>query len=1306
MQRPYRKGGGRAEDIDRSDDTADVGAVPLAEAVGIPSVPTPAAISLCHRPVDGQKPVPLTQDAVLKLGEKLYIQYEWSSAERFEADKKYFIGDLPAAIPLDGEKYNIFMAEGYTFATLEIENNQVFVTFHDKKDAHGTLGSLRNIYLGFAAKLAEDAASKQDNGEMKFFLPGADVETTVVVADYLPQGPKLSKRCVQLDPITGVAIWEINYQAPQAGYYTNQHIAEPRIATPSALIDHLPEGMTYVADPAPTLPAGITAQADTVGIVRFELSDTAAAADQTISYQTQIKADMLLKLTQNAWPLQKAGGSNEFKNSVEGHASEGTICLKPQTATAVFQGGLSGGSALAKTGTYDPTTQCVTWTVTVNTVSNSFKYLKLLDTLGENLKYVEGSIQVKADDAVQTQVDPHVSFQESDRMLTLWLFGSKNSPDTQNAQPNFGDAHKFEITYETKVTDAYLQAQNVNPSTVKNKARLEYEWLGGEGTTPAVYTPPKLAQGVAPVGLSNVLIQKRGLSYDPTSHVLNWQVRVNPNQIDMKQATITDLLPDDGIVNKDGKQYKIELVYRDIAQLEKEVQTSSSVNLSHTKLLYSNDGRVIGFSFDLTDLGKQTLTFPVQGRVVDASFWATNNRMQVKNTVKMERVSVGTVPLAGSFEAAGVIVADVKKLSKAVGSYDVAKKSLSWTLKINESKVEGCGAVTITDTLPEGVDYIAKSAAITDSTGANKLIADINTDAEKVDGKQVTWKLPKEYVDGKTVTLRYQTTLDPASELNREKFQNQKKLTFLNQVQLISEAHSEPIEAVAAAVLNHTMLDKKTSATKGNKATYQVKVNPYGLAIANDGGKKITLKDQLSVGLVPDVQSVKVYRATHQVQAANGYTPSFTKGAIETDVVVKYALEDGASILTITIPDGQPYLLEYDAYALKANVSLSNQIKLEGTNIEASFDGQGMSEASFSFDAYGGAMRSEKIPGNWELSIKKTDLSGKAITFTKQDIDENKKATATFGLYKNDDNKPWLTGSCDPVTGICIFSQPTAVLTSDVTRLAVKELTAPTGYKADAGFHLLTDADLADLKAAGTVTLEMKNEKLSESGPTQPEGGSGKPGGGETPGGSGSPISPVTPVPPTPPVTPVPPAPPTEVQQPADQEADKPQEKEKEQDEDKDKDKDKKQPNDESQKDKKDKNKQDQVKKENKKTDKNPDKGKPGRDKTSDTAAENRPGSSNSSSSVGISDISGTSTTTNSSSSRSDGTGSHAKSLLEDSTGAGTTKQHTESEQTQQAGQPKIAQTGQNWYMVLLLTFFGLALLGIAVVLIYTDENV
>lgn len=1267
----------------------------------------------------------LAAGSELSLGDMIFVRFDWKNLDVFVKDTPYQLFTLLGHPLKNSGTTEEIRLETELIAELAIDVDGI-VSFTCRTD--NTEG-IENVYAAVGCTLAADEDDVDEKGQLRLQLPGMKDSVTITVADFKPAPPKLEKEASPVGA-DGVVTWTLKYTAAASAYEG---------AVPVKLVDTLPDGMEYVAGSATASDPAI----DTSGpgsdgkTLTWEISGEKNGALTTLTYQTKLTDAALSALWKNT--MQKNQGAASYENKVVGYDAGGNIIdnLSASATASIDESWVNDHIALDKTGTYDAATHKIKWTVTVKPVSLSFAYLKVIDTMGKGLS-LDAVPEVNVNTAsghcsIDAQSDGRTE-------MTLWLYGAQataagNIKGNQNFTPDSNG--NYTITYTTTVSEDYFHHTSmgddagstaaIGDDDVKNSAKLEWQWLDGEGQ-PGELTPPAVEKGpYASDGLTNNVLRKAGIGYDPATHILTWNVTVNESGLDIQTADFKDLLADDGVMTGvNSAKYELKLVYADENELKQTITTalwekdSGASVTGDVNFIKSESGqRNIGFTCKLSNVTK-TVTFPVQAEVIDASFWAVNHsdkEASAKNEATLSAIKVrtleGTEIDLKDFTASASVSPCSNMLKKEHIDFTLDRSNdsadrggcVTWKLTINTNKTTGLGAVTVTDTLPAGMTYVDDSAIFTaGSTSVNGSNISVKISGTAEGRQTVTWKLGATDentncdVNGKEATLTYWTKVDYDMLTDGKKaFLTQDSIGFKNSAALWSDAYAaEPSEAVSTAVLDNTVLNKTHTLT-GNKASYKVALNPYGISIAEPGYTKLYLEDRMPAGLVLDLDSVKLYQAGCTVKRSNGlYGISLDQSVLVSDPKLDYKVEKTASggtqnVLMIPVEDQTPYVLTYDAYIVQTNVELTNEISVVGSAMPVQ-TGLSNNAAAVKLASFGGAMRLPK--SNWTVEVKKTDTAGKAVTFTPQQIAAGSR-TAVFGLYTaKSDQAKLLEAACDPGTGVCAFSQPTKIL-DNVTNLYLKELSAPTGYVRNSEWMELTAGQVAVLKGKGTVSLSVKNEKEDANRPENPDtpgtgggtgggtgtsGGGGGTGGGTGTSGGGTGGGSVTPGDGN---TPADPEKPDSEKDPDDPSDDK--------------------DDPETDEDKKD---GDKDKNSNKDKDKDKDKGKPkptkkpSKDKNSGKTngsgkSDQTGGTSGSGGSKGASGTKGTSGSQSYNGTIKSGSGeesgtkvSNAKSGAQDT-----------AETVDGAKQPAIPQTGQNWYGVAMLVALGVLLLLGAIVI-------
>lgn len=1080
-----------------------------------------------HADNNGEPGNELTDDNVISTDDMLWLRFKWSDDETLdvlalETGKKYRLCTLPSQISTSGiNGIPINAKDGKQFAMLHVGDadpdgkKPVYIEFTRLK----LCGA--NVYIN--CSFAKDASADGDNDFITIDLPG-NKSYEITVKDFLPDGPKLEKTATTFDH-KGLVTWTITYTPAEDGYAGNPHIPNPM---PKAvwLKDTLPKGMLYVENSAKVDGSSVEVTVDPVNTdpsqtLTYKIPDSDAPV--TLTYQTRLTDAECAKLwiegeKYSGSYTNTVQGLDETKKSIDGLSAQGT---------AFFDGTWAGDhAALNKKGNYSKETQKATWTITVNTLSRNFEYLQVVDTMAKGLTFVSGSLRINGVGispessglhAIETNADGTSTF-------TLDLYKDQKrlfAPDSNG---------QYTITYETTVDAGYL-LQTIGDADVQNKAELKWAWYNnGKGEGPgsgSLPQNPSIGKGpVMPGGLSNRLIAKDPVSYDPATRIITWAVTLNTFQQNIDSVHFEDKLEYDGCIcivdpesrnlskfqDENGNYCRVKLLYDSEDDLIKSLATSldGTVNQETIKFLNSNISdfqfinktdsngeRNIGFSCNLKKLGTKQLTIYIRAEVIDASFWAANrpkgdeyrvqNRAGISN-LKIQLSDGTTMDIEGEQRPSANQAVWSTILAKESGDYDPSTGRMEYKLTINENKTNDLGKVTVVDTLPAGMTYETGSTQIDGVQVEDDGIVEVD-EAENI----ITWTLSKDNektnVNGRTVDLKFVAKLDVDGAVNDEGenlFLTQDVVELKNTATLKSEAYDEFIKEVTSeAKLANKVLDKSAvQDTDSNKVSYTVKLNPYGVRLHNEENAQLYLEDTLPAGLVLDLESVQLYKATTSSiydDTRKIYTTEMVKGDI-VDLAGKIeyeTIENGTkNRLRVSVDDKQPYILTYDAYIVQSNTDLVNEVALTGSVLPEG-SSVGNDSATCRIAAFGSAYI--KVPDNaWELRITKTDkTSGNAIIFD----EEHTGTPARFGLYKDKDDSSMLQeGTCAPDTGVCTFSQTKSVL-DDVTTLYIRELEAPTGYIRDDEWHELTSEQLDSLKIGGKVGLSISNKPKDEDTP-------------------------------------------------------------------------------------------------------------------------------------------------------------------------------------------------------------------------------
>ena len=439
---------------------------------------TRPAITVLAMEDDGSPGEPLANDTRLKLGDQIYLRFDWEivlESSGLNLNTYYELCALPSYLDTDATSVPIIQEGIGQFATLHVrETNgqkRVWIEFLRLNDIHDA-----HVAIGF--HLADGGKPNNTEGKIELNLPGMKAAVTIVVTDYLPKGPSLEKTAKAIDD-SGQVGWTITYTPAEEGYAANNGSG----AIPDAvrLEDTLPEGMEYVADSAMVngtqiMDSSIAYDADSHTLSYTIAPDIQAGAPIALTYETRLNNAAVYELWTNPQKLDftnAAWGIDEWGQTIPELSASHTVTVSKDWA--------DGHAALNKTGTYsfDGVSRRAAWTITVNTVSRNFEYLQVIDTLGKGLTLNPAAIKVNGNAAA---ADCYTVSTNADGTTTLTLSLYENS--AAKISPNADGS--YTITYDTTVSDDYFwQTADSNgellitDDDVKNQAKLQWKWATG-----------------------------------------------------------------------------------------------------------------------------------------------------------------------------------------------------------------------------------------------------------------------------------------------------------------------------------------------------------------------------------------------------------------------------------------------------------------------------------------------------------------------------------------------------------------------------------------------------------------------------------------------------------------------------------------------------------------------------------------------------------------------------------------------------------------------------------------------------------
>ncbi|GFZ29882.1 membrane protein [Clostridium zeae] len=459
----------------------------------------------------------------------------------------------------------------------------------------------------------------------------------------------------------------------------------------------------------------------------------------------------------------------------------------PVTVNINFEQPVAVPTSIEKSGSYDPSTNQITWTVKVNKEKVTVKNGQVIDNIPIGQEYVKNSAAI--DNGGDSSKFSYQPAEPGDNAKTGTL--KYTFPETIN------DVYK--ITFNTKVTDPKVFEKEGASTKEYNTVVLNHD-----GTT---------ISNTASVTVTTNYIDKSGKYVELTSQSgsiagrIDWTIKVNNNAQVLTNAKITDNIPE-GLTLTTGS-FKV----------------NGSVETGYT---YKNN--TLEYTFQGTIDKPQIITFSTD--VTDPNVYNSNAGKTYTNTVTLSGEGVNGTPTATS-NGVGVPSNVIRKTGV---SYDPSTHYITWKIIVNNNKINIDKAV-VTDNIPIGQKYVEDSATI--DQGAD--IKDFEYVAASGNDTSKTGTLTYKFAGtiNKTYTITFKTEI-----MDNNVFGVNKTTTMYNTAVLtgenIPQSSSTGSINVTSEVINKSNIGYDYTT---RELTWKVVVNKNAMPIKNG-----VVTDNISLG--------------------------------------------------------------------------------------------------------------------------------------------------------------------------------------------------------------------------------------------------------------------------------------------------------------------------------------------------------------------------------------------------------------------------------------------------------------------------
>ncbi|GAA0236427.1 SpaA isopeptide-forming pilin-related protein [Metaclostridioides mangenotii] len=402
-------------------------------------------------------------------------------------------------------------------------------------------------------------------------------------------------------------------------------------------------------------------------------------------------------------------------------------------------------ASIHKKGSYDATTNEITWEIIVNPENVKVQEVKIVDVISEGQEFVVGSVKINGQDANNKDY----GYDSNEGELTYTF------PDTIET--------KQLITFKTKLASMGLESHG---KTIVEKNQATF-----------IHDDTTVVSNEATVLIKPDFIQKIG-KYDEATKTIKWTIKVNNSSQTITNTVVTDDIPDglkfiDGSVKVDGKS---------------------------TEENYSIDGQKFIYTFPDTINGPHTIEFSTN--VVDKDIYLSNEGKNFNNTATITENGNGS---ASDGSEVGVYSSVISKHGTV---YDASTGEITWEIVVNRNKIDIEDAV-VTDDIMKGQEYVKDSFSIynhstNESKPNGKFSYRPSTSDDSTKTGTLTYKFDDKITDTYVVKFKTRVTDPKIFASNADvKYHNTAKLTGKN----IKDSESTAEQKVISQVINKSSID-------------------------------------------------------------------------------------------------------------------------------------------------------------------------------------------------------------------------------------------------------------------------------------------------------------------------------------------------------------------------------------------------------------------------------------------------------------------------------------------------------------------
>ncbi|NCB41615.1 MAG: hypothetical protein EOM59_03240 [Clostridia bacterium] len=612
-----------------------------------------------------------------------------------------------------------------------------------------------------------------------------------------------------------------------------------------------------------------------------------------------------------------------------------TVTFTPQWITKAGE-----SSDAGSTGDYDPTDRTITWTITANQMEASLNNVVITDVLPAGLTF------------------DHASWQTWNG--SVWSTPATDiTPSAIGGEYEIGNiSSKILLTIISNVTN---EGPTTGITTYSNSASIS--WTGSPGTV--------LSTGNINVGVGYNAISKSGVA-DTANQKIEWTVNVDTRGQDIPDLNVYDLLVYGNTINLSTVTGIPSITPTDLTPRYGQKYAGNFTGTgtcTASAIAIMQDGVQVADLLEITGLTTSAInTFSFDSQVVNPDIFAGNKTTTVYNTATLFNSNTKLNASTGSVNYINRLLlktmlnrqaisdpqTGVNNLTTSLTSgFDYQEKSAIFRLNINADGLdltnttnaagETLGTVTLTDTLPDGwefIDIISGSGIkylIFEGTRSGSTVLATDTTPDTVMGFDAIFNTTTAAFTFTSLNQPYVILVKarPTSDTAAQYFSiNQPLLTKRNNVTLKTANWTTGVSTYQDVTITSQVLSKTTTRPTAGELLWTIDYKPYDLSQPGD-----RLEDTIPIGIDLRMdasgnlllgENITVNEMTLNADGSYTTGPAIT---LVLDTNVSY--DNSTRVLSFIIPDSSTaYRFNYLTDITGEPGTVTNNVSLIGGSTE------------------------------------------------------------------------------------------------------------------------------------------------------------------------------------------------------------------------------------------------------------------------------------------------------------------------------------------------------------------------------------